>query len=191
MPTSATATYVGSYGSTASGSNWINPDPNDPDTVVIDANNIFMSNGSAVLTADFGASTISGTLTPQNWKFFETGWNYYNVATNELTQPDGTTTNNVIAPGYFDAQINLNGTITGNSYSGNAALAGNYVNGDNPMYGAFFGQGANQTTGIFSVRAVAPDPVGGEFPINDDRRGFVQHTGGFNAACQAGGACTP
>jgi hypothetical protein len=65
------------------------------------------------------------------------------------------------------------------------------VSGDNPMYGAFFGAGARETTGVFSVLGVSPQPIGGEYPINDDRRGYIQQSGVFNAKCQVGGACTP
>jgi hypothetical protein len=38
---------------------------------------------------------------------------------------------------------------------------------------------------------VSPGPVGGEYPINDDRRGFLNHNGLFHGTCQPGGACTP
>jgi hypothetical protein len=85
----------------------------------------------------------------------------------------------------------LEGNITGNTYSGTANLGESFVNTDNPMYGGFFGTNAKETTGIFSVLAVSPQPIGGEYPINDDRRGYLTHSGIFNGACQAGGACTP
>jgi len=156
-----------------------------------------MVNGVAAITADFGAATIDGTLTPSTWEFAQgNAWYYYDVHSNELFVRDQfdqpvLVTDGEFVPSFFTTRTNISGTIAGNSYSGKANLEGDFVNGDNPMYGAFFGTGAKETTGVFSVLGVSPQPIGGEYPINDDRRAYVQQSGVFNAKCQAGGACTP
>lgn len=204
MPTSATATYSGFYGATAEASNWIPPDTIEPAVGLIDPNGLFMVNGVATIKADFGAATIDGTLRPASWKFFQgTDWYYYDVDDNSLyvrnqipnNQSDTVASTKVAdglaVPGYFRTPTTISGKITGNTYSGKATLGGDFVSGDNPMYGAFFGAGAKETTGVFSVLGVSPQPIGGEYPINDDRRGYLSLQGVFNAKCQTGGACTP
>ncbi len=84
----------------------------------------------------------------------------------------------------------LNGVITGNTVSGAARLdpAQGWINGTNPMYAGFFGAAgpSQEVTGVYNFLAVGPDPIGGEPPINDDGRGYVQQSGVFNgcdAAC--------
>jgi hypothetical protein len=88
----------------------------------------------------------------------------------------------VAEPDYsiYNVTIGLDGAITGNTYAGTATLDGTFVSGDNPMYGGFFGAGASETTGIFNVYGVDPDPIGGSAGINDDRRGFLTINGAFN-----------
>jgi hypothetical protein len=49
-----------------------------------------------------------------------------------------------------------------------------------PMYAGFYGAAANEVTGAYNFVAVSPDPIGGQPPINDDRRGFVQQSGVFH-----------
>ncbi len=193
MPKSASATYHGSYGSTAKASNWITPDATLSPNFVVERNNLFQTNGSATITADFGAQTVNGTLAPQHWKFVQDAAQYhYEVATNNIYRNDGTLVDsNANAPGFFSTPIQLSGSISGSNYSGKARLGGGFVSGDNPMFGAFFGNGAHETTGVFAVRGVSPGPIGGEYPINDDRRGFLNHSGIFHGTCQPGGACTP
>jgi hypothetical protein len=197
MPTAATATYAGAYGASVKSWNWATPDTVDPDVGYIDPNGLFMVNGLAEVTADFGAAKINGTLTPTSWKFAGTDyWYYYDVTDNAIYTRNGDNTANYVTqgqfvPGFFNTKTQLSGTIAGNSYSGKATLGDSFVSGDNPMYGAFFGTGAKETTGVFSVLGVTPQPTGGEYPINDDRRAYVQQSGIFNAKCQAGGACTP
>jgi hypothetical protein len=51
------------------------------------------------------------------------------------------------------------------------------------MYAGFFGNGAPnplEVTGVYNFVAVIPAPIGGEPPINNDRRGFVQQSGVFH-----------
>ena len=93
--------------------------------------------------------------------------------------------------GFFHTEIGIDATLNGSTYSGTASLGDGFVSGDNPVKGGVFGNGAAETTGVFAVRGVAVDPIGGEFPIDDDRRGYLTHSGVFNGQCQAGTACTP
>jgi hypothetical protein len=194
MPTEATATYTGSYGSSAKSWNWVAPSTDDTSIfTIVDPNNLWMSNGAATVTANFGSGKVDGELTPLTWKWFDAGWWHYDRPTDTLYAPDGDTYtgDEKIVPGFFATGITLKGNIAGNTYSGTASLDQSFVSTDNPMYGGFFGTNAKETTGIFSVLAVSPDPIGGEYPINDDRRGYLTHSGIFNGKCQAGGACTP
>lgn len=171
MPVSGSATYNGRFVATAKSSNWIKPSGAD-----IDPNGLWRVQGASTVTANFGpAGTVTGTLTPETWESFQqgvSGWYTWNVGT------AGT----VAEPDYeiYNAQVALAGTITGNTYAGTATLDGTFVSGDNPMYGGFFGTGASETTGIFNVYGVDPDPIGGSAGINDDRRGFLTINGAFN-----------
>lgn len=172
MPVSGSATYNGRFVATAKSSNWIKPSGAD-----IDPNGLWRVQGASTVTANFGpAGTVTGTLTPETWESFQqgvSGWYTWNVGTG------GT----VAEPDYeiYNTQVALAGTITGNTYAGTATLDGTFVSGDNPMYGGFFGTGgASETTGIFNVYGVDPDPIGGSAGINDDRRGFLTINGAFN-----------
>jgi hypothetical protein len=171
MPIGGSATYNGRFVATAKSSNWIKPSGAD-----IDPNALWRVQGASTVTANFGpAGTVSGTLTPETWESFQqgvSGWYTWNVGT----------VGTVAEPDYeiYNAQVGLAGTITGNTYAGTATLDGTFVSGDNPMYGGFFGAGASETTGIFNVYGVDPDPIGGSAGINDDRRGFLTINGAFN-----------
>jgi hypothetical protein len=173
MPVAGSATYNGRFVATAKSSNWIKPSGAD-----IDPNALWRVQGASTVTADFGALTVDGTLTPETWESFQqgvSGWYTWNVGT------AGT----VAEPDYdiYNTQVALDGTITGNAYAGTATLDGTFVSGDNPMYGGFFGAAAPnpaETTGIFNVYGVDPDPIGGSAGINDDRRGFLTINGAFN-----------
>jgi hypothetical protein len=196
MPTGGSASYTGSYGSNGTAENWIAPTSNIPDIVIVNPNMVFMSNGSANLTANFANSTMIGSLDPQHWTWFEAGVWRYDVGADTLYAPDGTTTTGNFAqhivPGYFDNGININATISGNNYTGTAAIAGNQVlNTQNPVYGSFFGPTLNETTGVFSVKGELPYPLGGEYTGIDDRSGFVTHSGVFNGNCSGGTGCAP
>jgi hypothetical protein len=102
---------------------------------------------------------------------------------------------------YLDGVITSNvpavagGTAPGGAATGNNATDSNYITGTasydtnsawvtnetvNPFYAAFFGSAAQEMTGAFALEAVTPDPVGGDLPINDDRRGFISLSGVFH-----------
>ena len=193
MPVAGTATFTGRYGSTAEASNWIKPDAADfPDgTVIVNPNLVFSTNGSASIQADFGSGDVNGTLRPEKVRYFDENGvlRRYDIATNTI---DGDPNIPVVAPGFFATDIGLKATIDGgNTYSGTANLGDGFVSGDNPVQGGFFGDDATETTGVFAVKGVSPAPVGGTFPIVDDRRGYLSHSGTFNATCQPGATCAP
>ena len=52
--------------------------------------------------------------------------------------------------------------------------------GTNPMYGGFFGAGASEVAGVFAVDTAVPEPIGGDYAINNDRRGFLSMSGMFH-----------
>lgn len=181
MPVSGSANYLGQFGATAKTWSWI--DSKNPNQTV-SRNNIWRVNGTTALTANFATSQFSGILTPKTWNAWATmngGIGFTDVdATNPL-DPNYTS--------FMSSNVILKGTITkstatGNSITGTAALdpAKGWVSNTtlNPMYAAFFGPTANEVTGVFNVEAVAPDPIGGTKPINDDRRGYIEMSGVFN-----------
>jgi hypothetical protein len=170
MPVGASANYTGRFVATAKSTNWIKPSGAD-----IDPNALWRVQGASTVNANFATASVTGTLTPETWTSFQSGvsgWYTWNVGTvGTVAEPDYS---------IYNTQVALAGTITGNTYAGTATLDGNFVSGDNPMYGGFFGAGASETTGIFNVYGVDPDPIGGSAGINDDRRGFLTINGAFN-----------
>lgn len=190
--TSAKASYSGRFGATAKSSNWLAPDdPNNKQT--IDINGIWRIRGSTNIDVDFGSKTVDGTLTPETWNAFQ--------SKNNATGFKDVTASNTSDPNNFAfmrSQVKIKGTITGNTYSGTASLKDptttqlGWVSGDNPVFGGFFGSKANETTGVFAVLGTSPDPIGGDLPINDDRRGYLEMSGVFNGKCKASSkGCKP
>jgi C-lobe and N-lobe beta barrels of Tf-binding protein B len=171
MPVAGSATYAGRFVGTAKSANWLKPSGAD-----IDPNALWRVQGASSVTANFGSAAVTGTLTPETWTSFQagvSGWYTWNNLTDVGT---------VSAPDYdiYNSTVTLNGTITGNTYAGTANLNSEFVSGDNPMYGGFFGATGKETTGIFNVYGTNPDPIGGSAGINDDRRGFLTINGAFN-----------
>jgi hypothetical protein len=170
MPVGGSANYTGRFVATAKSTNWIKPSGAD-----IDPNALWRVQGASTVNANFATASVTGTLTPETWTSFQSGvsgWYTWNVGTvGTVAEPDYS---------IYNTEVALAGTITGNTYAGTATLDGNFVSGDNPMYGGFFGAGASETTGIFNVYGVDPDPIGGSAGINDDRRGFLTINGAFN-----------
>lgn len=198
MPTTGTVTYNGRFGSTAKTSNWEDPSNGR----IVSANNIWRVTGAATGTADFATGNFNATLTPEAWNAYASlnggkGFTFVSAGgTNDAINSAADVNYNQ----YMNDKIILKGTIaanpltnvaTGNTITGSAEMqtvetATGTDNGwvtnesSNPFYGAFFGPTANQVTGVFNLEAVGPDPVGGDIPINDDRRGFIQQSGVFN-----------
>lgn len=175
MPVGGSANYTGRYGATSKTWNWI-----DDDDVgkTITANNTWRVEGTSDIDANFATGQLTGTLTPSTWTAFQTlggATGFQSVTSGNNADP------NWVA--FMDSSVVLSGTITGNTVSGNAKLdpSDGWLNGTNPMYAGFFGApGADEVTGVYNFLAVSPEPIGGEPPINDDRRGFVQQSGVFN-----------
>ena len=120
-------------------------------------------------------------MSPETWESYQAG------VTGGLLQWVVGTPNTVAQPdfSFYNADVNISGTITGNTYAGAASLTGGFVNtindpANNPMYGGFFGAGASETTGIFEVFGVDPSPIGGSAGINDDRAGYLTMSGAFH-----------
>ena len=171
MPTGGTATYNGSYGSTAKTWNWV-----DGPTVAVSANGNWQVEGTSTVNADFGTGQMNGTLTPRTW----TGRSVQDFPVQIVLG-----TGDINQKTFMNDQIIIKGTITGNTITnGTASLdpSQGWLNGTNPAYAGFFGAGApTEVTGAFNFVAAQPTPIGGIPPINDDRRGFVQQSGVFNA----------
>ena len=177
MPVGGSANYTGAYGATSKTWNWID-DPNS--TKTLSASNTWQVEGTSDITANFGgAGSLTGTLSPGTW----TGWQTLNNGTGRATVAAG----NVLDPNwmpFMGDDVVLTGTITGNTIAGRADLdpAAGWISGVNPMYAGFFGAaGPAEVTGIYTFVAASPEPIGGQPPINDDRRGYVQQSGVFNA----------
>ncbi len=183
VPTAGSASYAGAFGSTAKTSNFVE-DPDGNNTLAI--NNIWRVTGTSASTVDFANGKTRTVLSPATWeavqtKNGETGWLKVGV--------------NACGANCFRFQkhrIILDGTLkkdakTGNSIAGRAKLepSAGYVSGGNgsPFYGALFGPNGEEITGVFNVEAIDPQPIGPD-PINDDRRGFVTHSGVFNGKKQ-------
>jgi hypothetical protein len=174
MPTNLTASYAGEYGATSKTWNWVD---NDDPLRELSANNTWRVQGTSSLTANFGTSQLTGTLTPTTWAAYDDNAVEHTVGATDNADPNWT--------GFMASNVVLNGTITGNTVSGNARLdpGDGWLNGTNPMYAGFFGNGAPnplEVTGVYNFLAVIPAPIGGEPPINNDRRGFVQQSGVFH-----------
>ncbi len=181
MPTSGVVNYAGKFGATASTKGYVNAPAGSGQTV--DFNNLWRVNGDSAAQANFGTGAFSAVLTPKNW----IGQNLNNDAFvevdmrlpgyNPLTDPN--------YHGFMTANINLKGTITGNSIAGTSQFdtaSGLVTNtSTNPMYGGFFGPTANEVTGNFALDAMDPIPYGGFSPINNDRRAYIQMSGIYNA----------
>lgn len=185
MPVGGQATYNGAYAATSKTWNWIN----DPSLIkTIDANNTWRVTGTSSLTADFDTHQLDGTLTPTTWNAFRTmggQTGFADVASANSADPNWMM--------FMDDDVIIKGTITGNAVSGKASLdpAQGWINGTNPMYAGFFGDGAREVTGAYNFLAVIPAPIGGDLPINDDRRGFVQQSGVFHGCRPGVGTCPP
>ena len=176
MPTSGIVGYGGRFVATAKTSNWLKPDGSD-----VDPNALWRVQGASAITANFGTAAVTGTLSPETWESYQAG------VANGLLQWVVGTPNTVAQPNFsfYNADVNISGTITGNTYTGAASLTGGFVNTindptNNPMHGGFFGTGASETTGIFEVFGVDPSPIGGSAGINDDRAGYLTMSGAFN-----------
>jgi hypothetical protein len=185
MPGGGSATYNGRFVATAKTENYFKPSGAD-----INPNALWRVQGASTLTANFGpGGTVNGLLTPETWESFQegvSGWYMKTVGVaptlpaTYVEQPDYE---------FYYTTVTLNGTITGNTYAGEANLTGllgapgPFISGDPTMYGGFFGAaGPNpaETAGVFHVTGTDPDPIGGSAGITDPRRGFLTIQGAFH-----------
>jgi hypothetical protein len=187
MPTGGTASYNGQYGATSKTYNFV--DDSNP-LRKLSANGSWQVEGTSQITANFGTAQMTGTLTPQTWRGTET----LNGGTARRTVLSSNTADPNFS-GFMNDNVVLKGSISGNTVSGTAEMdpSQGWINGVNPMYAGFFGAtGPKEVTGVYNFVAVNPDPIGGQPPINDDTRGYVQQSGIFNGSCTPGvGACPP
>ncbi len=201
MPTSGTGIYDGRFAATAKTENW---DQNDAN---VNPNALWQVQGDSHLDVDFGTGGVTGTLTPSTWSSYQpdasvTNYTWYTnqyAVDGEGAASIGTTMEPEFS--FYGTTIAIDATIdqtTGptptNSanFTGEANLSGDFVSGDNPVYGGFFGPTANEVAGVFNVYGIDPSPSGGDDGITDDRRGYLTINGTFNGNCDpASTGCTP
>jgi len=177
LPTGA-ATYNGKFGGTADVSNFLNNTRtiNDPfDTAgtagtEYDPNGTWRVVGDTRVDADFGAGTVAGSITNTTWRKF----------TGSTTSTDGYITILPAEPGQPFDDYTFSGSITGNTFSGNAqGPAGVVVTGNNAVTGGFFGPNGEEVAGAISLETTAPAPSDGVSPNEEARRGFISLRGVF------------
>ena len=193
MPVGGKASYKGRFAATAKTWSWIAPQGS-----VVSPNGLWQIQGKTELEADFGsASSVTGTLTPETWTSFDANLkDYYTFDTTTgsgYRTTSGTPVDPVSGPAYriYDTTVGIQAKIdapvagvASSTYTGEANLSGNFLTGNNPVYGGFFGNAAKETSGIFAAYGVTPSPTGGMDGINDDRRGYISMSGTFHG-------CTP
>jgi C-lobe and N-lobe beta barrels of Tf-binding protein B len=179
MTLKGSGSYNGKWGATARTSGFADTTFADQ---TISYNNEWAIVGDSSLSADFISGNFSGTLTPREW----TAWANLNGAKNFQTIDLATATGHNVAP-FMYSKVYLKGTITnnattGNSIAGSAALDPRWLTNtsSNAMYAGVFGPNAEEISGVFGLDATAPAPLGGYFPITDDRRGYITMSGVFN-----------
>ncbi len=184
MPTAnANVNYHGSWAATAQTSNWV--DSTDP-AQTVSFNNNWRVRGTSALTANFGTGAFSGTLTSTDWvAISKDGSQFIDVdaTTASANRLDPVMTSDVLLSGTITTSTAANAhpnQIVGNANMDNSTYGWITTTGSNPMYGGFFGAGASEVAGVFALDTAIPAPVGGNFPINDDRAGFLSMSGMFH-----------
>jgi hypothetical protein len=191
MALKGTGTYAGKFGATATTSNFINRN-----TAILDANGNFIGGqtvdnnndwrvwGDSALQADFVTGKFTGVLTPREWNAFETmnnGNQFRTIGANNVADYNWAF--------FMDDKVYLKGTISnsatlGNTIAGTTSIepATGWITNttSNGLYAGVYGPNADEITGAFGVDATVVKPIGGYFPINDDRRGFITMSGVFN-----------
>ncbi len=193
MPLGGTGNYQGRFVATAKTENWLKPTGSD-----INPDALWRVQGESNIAANFGTGVVTGSLKPETWTSFQSGVSAYHTwRTSTFSGVGAPSVATVANPefSFYESQVNIAAKVDGtnvakNTYTGTAKLDGNFVSGDNPVYGGFYGAGANETTGIFNVYGIDPSPIGGSAGINGDTRGYLTINGAFNGTCQSG-TCTP
>jgi len=167
--------------------------------------------GHADVTLDIGNNAVTGTLTPQFWEKTESNGTVVQIDVHRQPGDEylvlSTTTLDPVSPepplaasgdiaAFHNAEVQLAGTISDEgAIDGTATVidpgsGAGWVNGDQALSAATYGTNAEQVSGIFSVYAIKPTPLGGDTGINDDRRGTIDLQGGFGAV-QGGDVIDP
>lgn len=188
--------YVGKFGATAKTAGFTNAfrvTYNLAGDVIdyqkVDNNNNWRVWGDTDLNADFLTSTFSGTLSPREWDAFATqnqASGFTRIDANiGFIEPDW-------AP-FMDDTIALKGTITNSATTGNSIIGTSTIdeNGgwltnedSNAMFASVYGTNADEITGVFGFDATNLSPLGGDIPINGDRRAYITMSGVFNGLAQ-------
>lgn len=171
-------TYNGKFGGTATVANYLSPNRtvNDPfDTGAVagdpyDPNGTWRVVGDTQVTANFGSGAVTGAINNTTWRKF----------TGSETSPDGFIT---VTPGESAkpfTNYTFSGTITDNTFTGNAqGPAGSVVTGNNAVSGGFFGPNAEEVAGAVTVETTSPSPSDGITANEANRRGFINLRGVF------------
>jgi hypothetical protein len=192
LRTSGNATYSGRFASTALSSGF---DNTVDQRQTLSYNGNWRVAGASSTSVDFASGSVASTLTPEFWSAYQTmnsakGFKTLALGTDPATFLDPNSAS--YDPNYHPmmyTKLRLRGilakdatkgnTITGSAYADSAD--GWITNSDtNPFAGALFGPDSGEFTGIFNLEAVAPSPIGGDLPVNDDRRVRIQHSGAVN-----------
>jgi hypothetical protein len=205
MKASGKSQYAGRYVAVTKPGNW---QKNKNGT--IDPNKIWMEQGRLNLVADFDTSSIIGTASTESMTSEQNDawYTWYTKeaetsAAGEMTHAKSTDVANYYkfmdAKKTFTATIVANGTVDANgdpvknSFSGTAALPGDYKLGDNALKGGFFDTKGNSVTGIYSIDSTTKQLVGGTTGNADPKEATLHTSGAFNGECVAspGYACNP
>ena len=130
MPGGGSADYVGTFGATATSTNWVEAG-NIGQT--LKTNNVWRVEGGSNIHADFDTHQLTGTLSANTWTARRDDQVWESVLVS-----DGFTDPNFAS--WMDDDVVLRGQITGNTVSGTAELDPTlgWENGTNPMYAGFF-----------------------------------------------------
>jgi hypothetical protein len=188
--------YIGRFGATARTAGFINRngvivDNNGfiVDVQGVDNNNDWRLWGNSDLNANFLTGSFDGTLTPVEWDAFAT----MNGRTG-FTRVLANDTADLNWVGFMDNDIALKGTITNGTATTGNSIAGTSSFDSNPgwltntttnsMYASTYGANADEITGAFGFDATLVSPIGGDIPINGDRRAYITMSGVFNGVAQ-------
>ena len=192
MPTlNANVNYNGSWTATAQTSNWVNDTTNPAQTV--DFNNNWQVRGTSALVANFGTSAFTGTLQSTSWvgkSIAGSSWITVNALVPSANRLDPVMTADVKLTGQITTSTAAGAhpnQINGTANMDNTTYGWITTAGSNPMYGGFFspvgippGSNPTEVAGVFALDTAIPAPVGGNYAINDDRRGFLSMSGMFH-----------
>jgi hypothetical protein len=205
MPTAGKVAFKGEYVSTGKTDNYT---PREGADLLI--NNLWSVRGTSEINIDFGSKDVKGKLNPKVWRAVgKDGFEriYVDAAIAEYDSRAAMLAAgvSVLPPmsynlanyyNYMNDQINVTGVLTTPTTGGN--LISGAVNYDtattplftsdssNPFYASVFGSQATgmEVTGAFALKSISPQPFGDDNAINDDRRGYVSHSGVIHATQQ-------